>query len=103
MPEVRVTAQQKRAIAKRALDCCEYCRSQARFSMQSFSIEHIVPLQKGGPTTLENLALSCQGCNGHKSIKTEGRDPVSRDLVPLYNPRIHRWKDHFTIFALFAN
>ena len=96
MPEVRGTAQQRRTVARRALDCCEYCRSQARFSMQSFSIEHIVPIQKGGPTTLENLALSCQGCNGHKSVKTEGLDPVSRDLVPLYNPRTHRWKDHFT-------
>src|SRR5260221_2245332 len=96
MSEVRVTAHQKRAVAKRAQDCCEYCRSQARFSMQPFSIEHIVPRQQRGPTSLENLALSCQGCNGHKSVKIEGRDPVSRDLAALYNPRQHRWKDHFT-------
>ena len=72
MSEGRITAQLRRAVAKRAHDCCEYCRSQARFSMQPFSIEHILPRHRQGSTTLDNLALACQGCNGHKSIKTEG-------------------------------
>ena len=39
MPESRVTAQQKKAVAERANGCCEYCRSQARFAIQPFSIE----------------------------------------------------------------
>ncbi len=42
MPESRVTAQQKKAVAERAQGCCEYCRSQARFAIQPFSIEHII-------------------------------------------------------------
>jgi hypothetical protein len=32
MPESRVTAQQKKAVAERAHGCCEYCRSQVRFA-----------------------------------------------------------------------
>jgi hypothetical protein len=86
----------KREVTKRASDCCEYCRSQARFSMQPFSIEHIVPRRRGGPTMLDNLALSCQGCNGYKSIKVEGPDPATGALTPLFNPRQQRWQDHFT-------
>lgn len=95
MSERRVTAQQKRVVVKRAQGCCEYCRSQARFAMQSFSVEHIVPRSRGGKTTLDNLALACQGCNNHKYIKTEGQDPVTGEFVSLYHPRQQRWRDHF--------
>lgn len=95
MPESRVTAQQKKAVAERANRCCEYCRSQVRFAIQPFSIEHIIPRSAGGETALDNLALSCQGCNNHKYNKTEGRDPVSGDTVPLYHPRKQRWSNHF--------
>lgn len=38
----RVTAKQRRIIAKRAQDCCEYCGSQERFATQAFSLEHII-------------------------------------------------------------
>lgn len=95
MPESRVTAQQKKAVAERANGCCEYCKSQVRFAIQPFSIEHIIPRSLGGETALDNLAFSCQGCNNHKYNKTEERDPVSGDTVPLYHPRQQRWSDHF--------
>jgi len=95
MPEKRVTAKQKQAILERAHGCCEYCKSQARFATQSFSTEHIIPRHLGGETTLDNLALACQGCNNHKYTQTEARDPLSNQGVPLYNPRQQRWLEHF--------
>ncbi len=95
MSRQRVSAEQRRVVGERARGCCEYCRSQARFSTQSFSVEHILPRDKGGLTTLDNLALSCQGCNNHKFVKTEAYDPVNKVLVPLFNPRCQRWDDHF--------
>jgi 5-methylcytosine-specific restriction endonuclease McrA len=73
MPESRVTAQQKKAVAERAKGCCEYCRSQASFAIQPFAVEHIIPKSQGGETKLDNLALACQGCNNHKYNKIEGR------------------------------
>jgi hypothetical protein len=95
LSEKRVTTQQKQTITRRAQECCEYCRSQLRFTNQSFSIEHIVPKSQGGQTTLDNLALSCQSCNNHKYTKTEGLDPVSGNTVPLYHPRQQQWTEHF--------
>ena len=95
MSESRVTAQQKKAVAERANRCCEYCKSQVRFAIQPFSIEHIIPKSLGGETTLDNLALACQGCNNHKYNKTEGRDLISGDIVPFYHPRQQRWSEHF--------
>ncbi len=87
MPRRRVTAKQRRAVVERASDCCEYCRSQARYSTQSVSVEHILPRDKGGPTTLDNLALACQGCNNHKHVKAEAYEEVNKVLAPLYDPR----------------
>lgn len=95
MSESRVTAQQRQAIAERARGCCEYCRSQARFAIQPFSVEHIVPRNQGGQTALDNLALACQGCNNHKYTKTTGRDPITGDIVSLFHPRRQQWRDHF--------
>ncbi|TAE60719.1 MAG: HNH endonuclease [Nostocales cyanobacterium] len=96
MSEKRVTSQQKKAVAERAKGCCEYCRSQARFAIQPFSIEHILPKSQGGKTSLDNLALSCQGCNNHKYNKTEGIDPVGGNIVYLYHPRQQKWNEHFS-------
>lgn len=95
MSKRRASARQKQAVIERAHGCCEYCRSQMRYATQSFSIEHIFPEYLGGKTTLDNLALSCQGCNNHKFIKTTAVDPVSREVVPLYHPRQQQWHEHF--------
>ena len=95
MRKSRVTAKQRRLVVERAQGCCEYCLSQSRFSTQSFSVEHIIPNSKGGKTEVENLALSCQGCNNHKYTKTEGYDAVSHQYVPLYHPRQQQWVEHF--------
>jgi 5-methylcytosine-specific restriction endonuclease McrA len=95
MRKSRVTAKQRRLVEERAQGCCEYCLSQAGFSTQSFSIEHIIPRDKGGETEIENLALSCQGCNNHKYTKTEGYDPTTREYVSLYHPRQQEWFNHF--------
>lgn len=95
MPEKRVTGEQKQAVFERARGCCEYCKSQARFATQAFSTEHIIARHLGGETTLDNLALACQGCNNHKYTKSEARDSVSGKIAPLFHPRQQRWQDHF--------
>ena len=55
-----------------------------------------IPRSQGGVTSLENLALACQGCNNHKYNKTKSGDPVTNQLVDLFHPRIQRWREHFT-------
>jgi 5-methylcytosine-specific restriction endonuclease McrA len=65
MAKKSLPAQLKQTIIERARGCCEYCRSQAKFSTQAFSVEHIIPVSSGGETVSDNLALACQGCNNH--------------------------------------
>lgn len=95
MSDKYIPAELRRLVHQRARGQCEYCRSQQSFSPQPFSVEHIKPRALGGLTTAENLALSCQGCNGHKYTKVSGRDRATDNLTPLFNPRTQRWRDHF--------
>lgn len=66
MPKGYVSKKNKEFIRKLAYGCCEYCQSQEVFSTQNFSMEHIIPIHLGGSDKIENLALSCQGCNNYK-------------------------------------
>lgn len=95
MPRRYITAQEQSAIIERAQGRCEYCQSWMIYATQSFVFEHVIPVSRDGETKLENLALACGGCNGHKYSMVEAPDPVDGKLVPLYNPRRQRWQDHF--------
>src|SRR5579885_826593 len=95
MPEPRIGSELRQRVVARALGCCEYCRSQARYATQSFSVEHILARARGGETAANNLALACQGCNNHKYDKMEAPDPATGAAVPLYHPRRDRWEEHF--------
>ena len=95
MGRVNVSDSLKKQVADRAQGCCEYCKSQIRFSPNSFEIDHIIPISRGGVNQLENMALACPQCNGHKSDKIEAVDPVSGQIVPLFHPRQMSWKVHF--------
>ena len=95
MPEPKLSAKTKEEVARRAAHACEYCRNQARFSSDPFSIEHTRPRSRGGTDENSNLALSCQGCNSRKYTSVEAIDPVTGETVPLFNPREHEWGEDF--------
>ena len=86
----------RRIVEQRAKGRCEYCRSLAKYSTQRFSLEHIIPRSQGGATSLDNLALACQGCNNHKYNKTQSDDPVTNQPAELFHRRKQLWQDHFT-------
>lgn len=96
MPEERLKSSQREKVVERAHYCCEYCQSQERYSPDSFSIEHIIPISKSGNNQLDNLAFACQGCNNHKFVSVEAIDPLTEEIAPLYHPRQQVWADHFT-------
>ena len=64
-----VSPTKRKKVAERAQYLCEYCFSPQKYSPQSFSVEHVLPISKKGSDELENLALACQGCNSFKSDK----------------------------------
>jgi hypothetical protein len=102
MVRQRVPLSLRRFVFQRAQGCCEYCKSQADFATQSFATEHIIPTAKGGSNDPDNLALACQGCNSHKSAKTEATDPLTQQTALLFHPRQHTWREHFDWDEIFT-
>ena len=90
-----ISVELRKLVAARANGLCEYCLSQESFATERFSIEHIEPRAAGGLTVAENLALACQGCNGHKAAKAAAVDPETQTSVTLFHPRQQRWREHF--------
>ncbi len=90
-----LTPKIKQFVFERAGHLCEYCLSPMAFSLQPYVGEHIIPTVKDGTDDVDNLASACGGCNGHKYIKTEALDPITRKKVPLYHPRAMIWREHF--------
>lgn len=95
MTKRKISKPLRRMVKERAHFCCEYCISQESYSPDPFSGEHIIPLDSGGESTEDNLALACQGCNNLKHIKTSAIDPVTLQEVPLFHPRRSVWHEHF--------
>ena len=93
----RIPAHLAREIRERAGNVCEYCLLPQKSQEATFHIDHVVPLSRGGPTTLNNLALACVTCSLRKAARHRVRDPQTGRLVPLFNPRTENWADHFAI------
>ena len=95
MSSEKISRKTKRFVVSRAYGLCEYCLCPASHSPAPFSVEHIIPSINGGTNSIDNLALSCQGCNNHKYIHIHAKDPLTSQVVRLYDPRTHDWKEHF--------
>ena len=89
-----IPARLRRLVVARARNRCEYCLSPDAYSTFPFHVDHVVPENKGGSTTEDNLAYSC-GCNGFKGHFTEGLDAQTGSITPLFHPRLDRWQYHF--------
>ena len=92
-----IPAALRRLIAERAEGKCEYCRMPQAASAFEHEPDHIVPVQHGGKTKADNLALACLRCNRRKGPNVGSFDPETGALVPFYNPRSQTWKDHFRL------
>lgn len=103
MPKVVVSADSREKVMARANHCCEYCLSQDKYSPNLFTIDHITPEDLGGGNDPDNLAYACFLCNRFKSNKSTGFDQITQSFVPLYNPRVHEWKQHFDWNEDFTN
>jgi hypothetical protein len=92
-----ISAALRRSVSQRAREACEYCLFPQAASLFSLEIEHIIAEKHDGLTELINLALACPYCNRFKGSDLGSLDPWTGQLTPFFNPRIHRWTDHFQL------
>jgi hypothetical protein len=55
----------------------------------------VVPREHGGSDDHSNPALACHRCNLRKGPNLTGLDPITGQIVALFDPRRDRWPDHF--------
>ncbi len=63
-------------VRERAQGLCEYCRIEEASTGHEFTLDHVAPESRGGPTTPENLAYACIGCNVRKMIRNGIHPPL---------------------------
>jgi hypothetical protein len=80
---------------KRAGGRCEYCQVHQADLDLPFEVDHVIAEHHEGRTLASNLCLACFACNRHKGPNVAGVDPKTRKIVPLFNPRRHKWSRHF--------
>jgi 5-methylcytosine-specific restriction protein A len=47
---------------------CYHCND--RFSRENLTMDHLIPLSRGGRTTKKNVVVSCKQCNSEKKNLT---------------------------------
>jgi hypothetical protein len=92
-----ISAAIREIVRERADRRCEYCRKPDGISVYPHHIEHIISRKHGGLSDLENLAWACFQCNVSKGTDVASYDSVTGELVPLYNPRLDTWDEHFQL------
>lgn len=96
MPDY-ISSELRQLVATRANQRCEYCLISEAYTLHRHEADHIIPRQHGGETTADNLALACLRCNRYKGPNVGSFDPLTGQLVPFYNPRLHQWAEHFVL------
>lgn len=61
---------------------CLYCEKQ--HPKLQLTMDHVIPISKGGKTTWTNIATSCSDCNSRKANKTIGWKPIYKPYQPGY-------------------
>ena len=76
----------RKNILKRDAHICQYCKSKTN----SMTVDHVIPKDKGGIDSWENLVAACIPCNtkkGNKLLKDIDMDLLKKPKVPsiLFN------------------
>jgi 5-methylcytosine-specific restriction endonuclease McrA len=73
-------------VFERDQNTCQYCGN--KFERRDLNLDHVIPRDRGGPTTWDNIVCSCIPCNSRKSNRTPGE----AGLRLLKKPKRPKWR-----------
>ncbi len=76
---------------------CQYCGG--RPSLRHLTMDHVVPIVKGGGKSWENIVTACQPCN----LKKGGRTPDEANMRLKHPPRQPIWLPFMGLNLDFTN
>lgn len=78
-------------IFERDRNTCQYCGQV--FERKDLNLDHVVPRERGGPTTWENIVCSCILCNTKKANRT----PYEAGMNLVRKPKRPKWRPFIQI------
>lgn len=87
--EIKLTRQ---SIFERDAFTCQYC--QDRPDRRNLNLDHIIPRERGGQTTWENIVCSCIPCNSKKGNRT----PSEAGMQLYKKPKRPKWRPMLTVY-----
>ena len=73
-------------IFERDHNTCQYCGH--KFDRKDLNLDHVIPRDRGGETSWENIVCSCVPCNSRKGNRT----PHEAGLKLLHKPKRPKWR-----------
>jgi 5-methylcytosine-specific restriction endonuclease McrA len=73
-------------IFERDQNTCQYCGKT--LDRKDLNLDHVIPRDRGGPTTWENIVCSCIPCNTRKANRT----PAEAGLRLVRKPKRPKWR-----------
>ena len=73
-------------IFERDRNTCQYCGKL--FDRKDLNLDHVVPRDRGGPTSWENIVCSCIPCNTRKANRT----PNEAGIHLIRKPKRPKWR-----------
>ena len=73
-------------IFERDRNICQYCGNV--FERKDLNLDHVVPRDRGGPTSWENIVCSCVRCNTQKANRT----PQEAGMHLVRKPKRPKWR-----------
>ena len=69
---------------------CQYCAKE--IDRKVSTLDHVLPVSKGGKSTWENCTTACASCNSNKSDKIKGWKPIRKPYKPDYYELVNKRK-----------
>lgn len=79
----------RQTVFQRDRHTCQYCAKV--FPERDLNLDHVMPKQKGGKTSWDNIVTSCIKCNTRKANKL----PKDAKMFPLNDPKKPKWRPLF--------
>ena len=88
----------RRTVLARDHYTCQYCGHA--FDRKDLNLDHVIPRDRGGPTTWENIVCSCIECNTRKANRT----PQEAGMHLVKKPKRPKWRPFVQInFSLYQH
>jgi len=99
--EIKITDKVRQSIYERDYYTCRYCGKQLEKGSRALSLDHIIPVAKGGSQSIDSLVTACKSCNQKKWQRTPVEAGMTlialNDVNPtltIVNPTLTTGKPH---------